>query len=60
MTVRKLRNSKSEKLVNDIIRTEQLDVFVEYQTDSLGDDFIVISGNDEEIKILKEIYNMVY
>lgn len=52
-------NSKSARLVNDIIATEELEVNVEIAADALGDTVIIVSGSKEEVKILKAIYEMV-
>ena len=53
------KNSKSVKLVKDIIRNEDLDVKVSYIVDAIGDSMIVIRGEVEEIEILEDVYSMV-
>ena len=58
--IRVFKNSKSVKLINDIVKTESLVVKVSYKTDALGDDVIVIEGETEEVNVLESIYKMVY
>ena len=53
------KNSKSVKLVKDIIRNEDLDVKVSYIVDAIGDSMIVIRGEVEEIEILEDVYSIV-
>ena len=59
MTLRINKNSKSVKLVKDIIATEELELNVNYTVDALGDSIILIEGDKEEVRTLKEIYEMV-
>lgn len=51
-------NSRSMKLVQSIIKAEDLEVSVTIQEDALGDTNIKVRGAGEEIDVLKSIYKM--
>ena len=59
MTFRTYRNSRSETIIGEIIKNENLDVNLETCVDALGDDIIEAHGDREDIEILKQVYNMV-
>lgn len=54
-----LCTGKSNKLIHDIIMTEDLSVTVERSVNALGDSIIEVIGSKEEIRTLSEIYRMV-
>jgi hypothetical protein len=58
-TFRTYFNSKAAKTIANIIKTEELGVNVSYKTSTLGDDLIVVTGDKEEVEILKDIFEMV-
>lgn len=51
--------SKSVSILSSIIKTEELDVTCKLFVDALGDSIIKVIGEAEDIKILKEIFEMV-
>lgn len=53
------KNSRSEKIINDIIKTEDLEVKVRYFVNGLGDSMIEVKGEREDIETLRRIYLMV-
>lgn len=56
---RTYNNSKAKRIVNDIIKTEQLEVEVSCYVDAIGDDIIEVYGENEEIDTLQGIFEMV-
>lgn len=54
-----LYNSKTEWLVNAIIKTEDLDLSWSTHENALGDTVIEVRGRKEEIRTFKEIFTMV-
>lgn len=60
MTFRTYFNSRSMRTVSNIIKAEDLHVSVRTFVDALGDDIIEVKGQREEIKVLKQIFTMVY
>lgn len=54
-----INNKNNEELVNKIIKNEYLDVKVSKKVNSLGDNVMIISGDNEEIETLEDVYNMV-
>lgn len=59
MKITVLYSSRSEKLINDIIKTENLSVVVERSENAIGDSIINVKGEKEEVQTLLEIYKMV-
>lgn len=59
MEFRTYYNSKSIYLVSAIVTVEHLDVDIEVKTNALSDDIIHAFGSKEDIKTLKDIYEMV-
>lgn len=59
MKFRTYYNSKSVKLVQAIIETENLDVTCKTEIDAIGDTMIVATGSKAAIQTLKSIYDMV-
>lgn len=53
-------NGRSIKIIEDIIRAEDLDAEVKIYTDALGDTIIEVTGDKETIKTVKDIFNCVY
>ena len=51
--------STTVMLVNAIIESEDLDLVWEKVNNALGDTMIEVIGSKEEIRIFKEIYEMV-
>lgn len=52
-------NSKSAYLVSSIIKNEDLDLSWTIVETALGDTVIEVSGNEEDVRIFKETYEMV-
>lgn len=52
-------NSKSAYLVHAIIETEDLDLCWAVVETALGDTVIEVSGSEENVRIFREIYEMV-
>lgn len=59
MTFKTYYNSKSVELVRTIATTEDLQISYKLTSDALGDAVLEVTGNKEDIRILKEIYNTV-
>lgn len=59
MTFRTYFNSKSAKLVDSIIKTEDLHVSWETVVDALGDTMIEARGAKDDVQILRDIFTMV-
>lgn len=53
-------NGRSIKIIEDIIRAEDLDAEVKIYTDALGDTIIEVTGDKETIETVKDIFNCVF
>lgn len=54
-----LANSKTVEVVMSIVRSEDLDVSLSFETNAIGDTVIVASGSRDDVSLLCEIYDMV-
>lgn len=53
--------SRAKKLIDQIKRNEELEtISYTIKNTALGDTVIAVSGDREDVKTLKEIFNMVY
>lgn len=59
MTFRTYANSRSIKMINDIVKAEDLNVKISIKENAIGDTMIIVNGDKEEVEILREVYNMV-
>lgn len=52
---------RARKLIDQIEKNEELET-IDYviENNALGDTIITVTGDKEEVKTLKEIFNMVY
>jgi hypothetical protein len=55
-----IESSRAIKVMNNIIKNEDLTVTVRKFVDALGDSKIEVSGSKEDVEAFKQVFEMVY